>query len=145
MSPLAARTDPYVGARFFVEIDGLTHAGFTECSGLEARTEIFEYKEGGLNEYTHKLPGRTTFANLKLKWGMTDSRELWQWYQDVIRGRIERKNLSVVLYNSEQTEVRRWNLRAAYPVRWIGPEFAAAADAVSIETLELAYHGFEEQ
>jgi phage tail-like protein len=47
-----------------------------------------------------------------------------------------------VLYNSVQEEVRRWNLREAYPCKWIGPAFSAAAPAVSIETLELAHHGF---
>jgi len=145
MPDLGSRTDPYLSSGFFVEIDGITHAGFTECTGLQVETDVFQYKEGGLNDYTHKLAGRSSFSNVVLKWGIVDDQALWSWYQDVIRGKIQRKNLSIILYDSEQSEVKRWNLREAYPVKWIGPSFNAGQQQVGIETLEIAYHGFEMQ
>lgn len=141
--PLASRTDPYLGARFFVEIEGVDQGGFTECTGLQAEVELTDYQEGGNNGYVHKLAGRTKFTNVVLKRGVTDSSELWDWFQDVSRGQIERKDVSVVLYNSELEEVRRWNLREAFPSKWVGPAFNATTPAVAIETLELAHHGFE--
>ena len=141
--PIADRTDPYLGSHFFVEIDGVDQGGFTECTGLQVETEVMDYPEGGNNGFIHKLPGRTKFSNVVLKRGTTDSGALWQWYQAVTQGQVERKDVSVVLYNSVQEEVRRWNLREAYPVKWGGPAFNATAPAVAIETLELAHHGFE--
>jgi phage tail-like protein len=141
--PLATRTDPYLGARFFVEIDGVDQGGFTECTGLQAEVEVTDYQEGGNNGYSHKLVGRTKFTNVVLKRGVTDSSDLWDWFQSVSRGEIERKDVSVVLYNSVQEEVRRWNLREAFPAKWVGPAFNATTPAVAIETLELAHHGFE--
>ena len=141
--PLAHRTDPYLGARFFVEIEGVDQGGFTECTGLQAEVEITDYQEGGNNGYIHKLAGRTKYTNVVLKRGVTDSTDLWDWFQDVSRGQIDRKDVSVVLYNSEQEEVRRWNLREAFPSKWVGPAFNATTPAVAIETLELAHHGFE--
>jgi len=141
--PLASRTDPYLGARFFVEIDGIDQGGFTECTGLQAEVEVTDYQEGGNNGYVHKLVGRTKFTNIVLKRGVTDSSDLWDWFQDVSRGEIERKDVSVVLYNSVQEEVRRWNLREAFPAKWVGPAFNATTPAVAIESLELAHHGFE--
>lgn len=141
--PLASRTDPYLGARFFVEIEGVDQGGFTECTGLQAEVEITDYQEGGNNGYIHKLAGRTKYTNVVLKRGVTDSTDLWDWFQDVSRGQIDRKDVSVVLYNSEQEEVRRWNLREAFPSKWVGPAFNATTPAVAIETLELAHHGFE--
>jgi phage tail-like protein len=141
--PLASRTDPYLGARFFVEIDGVDQGGFSECTGLQAEVEVTDYQEGGNNGYIHKLVGRTKFTNVVLKRGVSDSTDLWDWFQNVSRGQIERKDVSVVLYNSEQTEVRRWNLREAFPAKWVGPAFNATTPAVAIETLELAHHGFE--
>jgi phage tail-like protein len=141
--PLASRTDPYLGARFFVEIDGVDQGGFTECTGLQAEVEVTDYQEGGNNGYVHKLVGRTKFTNVVLKRGVTDSSDLWDWFQSVSRGEIERKDVSVVLYNSVQEEVRRWNLREAFPAKWVGPAFNATTPAVAIETLELAHHGFE--
>ena len=141
--PLASRTDPYLGARFFVEIEGVDQGGFTECTGLQAEVELTDYQEGGNNGYVHKLAGRTKFTNVVLKRGVTDSSDLWDWFQNVSRGQIERKDVSVVLYNSELEEVRRWNLREAFPSKWVGPAFNATTPAVAIETLELAHHGFE--
>ncbi len=141
--PLADRNDPYLGAHFFVEIDGVDQGGFTECTGLQSEVEVLDVPEGGNNGFIRKLPGRTKFTNVVLKYGMTDSSDLWEWFQDVSRGDIERKDVSVVLYDSEQTEVRRWNLREAFPSKWVGPAFNADKQAVAIETLELAHHGFD--
>ena len=36
---MATRVDPYRGFNFLVEIDGITQAGFQECSGLDASTD----------------------------------------------------------------------------------------------------------
>jgi len=141
--PLADRNDPYLGAHFFVEIDGVDQGGFTECTGLQVEVEVTDYQEGGNNGFIHKLPGRTKFTNVVLKYGVTDSSDLWEWFQDVTRGEVERKDVSVVLYDDEQSEVRRWNLREAFPAKWVGPAFNADKQAVAIETLELAHHGFE--
>ncbi len=141
--PLASRTDPYLGAHFFVEIEGVDQGGFTECTGLQAEVEVTDYQEGGNNGFVHKLPGRTKFTNVVLKHGMIESTDLWDWFQDVSRGDFERKDVSVVLYNSEQEEVRRWNLRQAFPSKWVGPAFNTTNAAVAIESLELAHHGFE--
>ncbi len=135
--------DPYPAFMFAIEIDGITQAVFSECSGLEAETEVFEYKEGGLNTYVHKLPGRTKFANLTLKSGTADSDELWDWYKSVRQGKVERKNLSVILFDTTGTEVRRWNFSEAYPVKWTGPAFNASEGNVAIDALEIAHHGME--
>jgi phage tail-like protein len=54
---VALRLDPYLNFRFLVEIQGLIVAGFSEVNGLQAEIETFEYREGGLNDYAHRLPG----------------------------------------------------------------------------------------
>lgn len=142
MPTTAERRDPFQNFHFFVEIEGITCAGFSECSGLEISTETFEYKEGGLNTYTHKLPVRTSFGNITLKRGLTDTTELWDWYMEVVRGQVERKSLSIVQYNSKQEEIKRWDLKGAYPTKWAGPSFSLTGkNPVSIETLEIAHLG----
>src|SRR2546423_852925 len=91
------KRDVYSTYRFWVEIDSINVAGFSECSGLQVETEIFEWEEGGRNNYKHRLPGRAKFSNLVLKRGIATA-DLWSWYQDSIQGKIKRRNLSVVLY-----------------------------------------------
>jgi phage tail-like protein len=138
---LAERKDPYLSSRFLVEITGLVVGGFSEVSGLQAETEFEEIKEGGVNDYIHKLPKITKYPNLTLKRGITNSTDLWQWHQDVINGRIVRKSGSIILMDSEGNEKWRWNFIDAYPTKWTGPDLKADGSNVAIEALELAHNG----
>lgn len=139
---LAERRDPYLAFRFRVEIGGLDVGGFTEVSGLQLETEVEDYREGGVNEYVHKLPGPTRYpSNLVLKRGLTDSELLWRWYQSGILGVAPRLSGSIVLLDSAGEEKWRWNFIEAYPVRWIGPDLRAGTAEVAVETLELVHRG----
>jgi phage tail-like protein len=143
MPETGRRVDPYITSRFHVEIQGIQEAFFRECSGLEAETEVLSYEEGGMNDHPHKLPGRTKFPNVTLKRGMTDSKALWEWYSKVIDGKIERKNVSIVLYDQQGSEVKRWSFERAYPTKWVGPGIKSDENAVAIETLELVHEGMK--
>ena len=141
---MAERKDPYRNYNFVVEIDGIKQAGFSDCSGFGASTDPIEYREGGKNEATRKLPGQTKYPNITLKWGITDSRELYDWYRDIVKGKVVRKTGSIVLYDLDGiTEKVRWNFVNAWPTKWDGPDFSAKANDIAIETLELAHEGIE--
>jgi len=58
---LGIRNDPYMAFNFLVEIEGLVVGGFTEVTGLQIETVVETYREGGLNEYEHKLAGPTRY------------------------------------------------------------------------------------
>lgn len=139
---MATRQQIYSTYRFGVEIEGLTEATFSECAGLQAETEIFEWEEGGQNEYKLRLPGRAKYSNLTLKRGIATG-ALWQWYYDGTRGRVQRRDLSVILYGYTGMAEMRWNINGAIPVKWSGPIFKTGANEAAVETLELAYHGFK--
>ena len=138
----AGRTDPLLGFRFRVEIDGILVAGFSEVSGLEVQMEPEEYEEGGRNDGPHRLPTRYSSPNLVLQRGMTDSPELWEWMTSAINGRIERQNGRILLLDTVGKRARDWAFTGAYPVRWAGPDLQADQGSVAIETLELAHKGF---
>lgn len=131
----------YQTFNFAVEIEGLLVGGFSEVSGLESEVEVEEYREGGVNGYVHKLPGRTTHTNLTLQHGLTSLSTLWNWYNDTSQGSIQRKNGTIMLLDPRQIPVMWWNFRNALPVRWTGPSFSAVSDEVGIEALELAHEG----
>jgi phage tail-like protein len=134
---------PVITARFFIEIGSVFEGGFKEASGLHAEVETFEYHEGGQNTFTHKLPGRTRFHNVTLKGGMTDSLVLWNWFEDVSQGTVERRDVGIVLCDQDLNPQRRWVLRDAYPVKWVGPSLKSSENTAAIEALELAHHGME--
>ena len=137
------RKDPYTNFRFRVEIDGIEQAGFSECTGLGASIEVLQYREGGEPATVHKLPGKVNYPDIKLKWGITDSRDLYDWLNDAVKGKILRKNGSVILRDSLGDERVRWNFYEAWPSAWAGPDFNATKTEVAIETLTLVCERIE--
>jgi phage tail-like protein len=121
-----------------VEIDGIQQAGFTECSGLGSHVEVVEYREGGDVNTVRKLTGKVSYPDVVLKWGSTDSHELYDWHMAAVQGVIQRKNGSVVLCDDTGTEKTRWNFYTAWPSKWDGPSFNAKGNDVAIETLTIS-------
>lgn len=132
--------DPYAGFRFLVELGGIVTGGFSNVAGLERTTKVDDYHEGGVNDYVHKLAGVTTYPNLVLKRGLADRYELWAWHQEVIAGRIHRREVSVILVGRFGQAIR-WVFERAFPVKWTGSDLDAAAPAVVVESVELAHEG----
>ncbi|HEY93630.1 MAG TPA: phage tail protein [Dehalococcoidia bacterium] len=147
----AQRVDPFATFKFYVEVGDITEAAFTECSGLEMSTEVFEYVEGGLNEYVHKMPVRTKVSNVTLKRGFATSNELYDWYremEDALRqgkGFTFRQVTITLRSTVNQDDLMRWTLDKAFPVKWTGPSFKTDEAAVAIETLVFAHHGIRVQ
>jgi phage tail-like protein len=138
----AARLDPYPSYLFRVELDGITQAHFRECTGLNSSVEVIENPEGGRGQ-VGKLPGRIKYGNITLKWGRTDSTELYEWHRTALQGTIQRKHGSIVQLDARGDEKARWNFVDAWPTKWDGPSFNAGASELSVETLELAHEGVE--
>lgn len=142
MAQTGQRIDLARNFNFLVEIDGISQGGFSECSGLSSTTEVIEYREGGNNTTVLKFPGKTTYGDITLKWGITDNLDLWQWRQDVINGQVTLKTGAVVLFSLDQSqEVARWNFINAWPTKCELPTLSAKGNDIAIETLVLAHEG----
>lgn len=139
--PVGTRKDPYRSHFFLVEIDGITRAGFRECSGLDSSQDVVEYREGNDGHTTRKLPGLVKYANITLTRGLTDDAQLWEWRKKAMDGKVERKNGSIVLLDDTGTETLRWNFVNGWPTKWTGPTLNASGNEVAIETLEIAHEG----
>jgi len=139
------RQDPYRQFRFRVEIDGITQAGFSECSFADTNTDVAEYREGDESPVLRKLSGLTKFGNITLKWGITDSMDLYNWRQQVIDTGAEgaRKNLSIILVDEAGNDKARWDIIRAWPIKYDPPDFNAKGNEVAIESLEIAHEGFK--
>jgi phage tail-like protein len=139
--PTGERKDPFKQFNFLVEIDGITQAGFQEASGLDSTQDPIEYREGNDALTVHKLPGLNKYSNITLKWGVTDSVELFEWRKKAVEGKVERKNGSIVLRDDAGEEKVRWNFAEAWPTAWKGPGLNATGNAVAVEELTLAHEG----
>ena len=135
--------DPTIKFRFAVKIEGVTAGWFTECSGLSLERKTLPHPEGGVNDYTHQLPARVEQSKVTLKRGLADN-ALYTWFEKgLYDGKVERHNVSIILYSSDLSQKKQWDLDNAYPVKWSGPDFQADSNQTAIETLELVHHGLK--
>jgi phage tail-like protein len=135
-----ARQDPLRGFRFLVEIEGLTSGGFARVKGLQREIKYESYREGGVNDYEHKLFTQATYPAVILERGLA-LEDLWKWAQAAADGDIQRKNVRIRLENEAGEKVWAWQLDWAMPVKWACSDLDAASSQVAIESLEIAHHG----
>jgi phage tail-like protein len=129
----------YASTGFLAEVLGRTLGNFAAIRGLEAQVDILEYREGGINDVVHRLPGAMTYPNLVLSNGLT-SRAIEEWFS-LTRLGAERHTMTVTFMDSAGKPVRAWSFAAAFPVRWTGPVLGAGSSSVAGEELEIAHGG----
>lgn len=135
----SSNTGGHAACRFYVEIgDGgkQIQAVFTELSGLQVEMQTMEYQEGGTNTFVRRLPGPLKVGNITLKHGLTKSNEFLKWCM-----KIERKNVTVVMYDVAGQPVARWHFNKAYAVKWTGPTFTADSSGMALESVEITHEG----
>lgn len=141
---MAERVDPYRNFRFRVEINGINQAGFNECTFGDTSIEPVEYREGTDPTHPRKLSGQTKYGDVTLKWGLTDNKDLYDWFITVVeKGAIsKRKNISIILVDEEGNDKSRWNLENCWPKKFDPTDFNAKGNDVAIETLEITTESY---
>ena len=138
------RKDPYKNFNFLVEIDGMTQAGFSECSGLRLEIDVIEYREG--SEPSSAVRKAAGLAQSRRHYAQTrhhHSNQLQAWIESIAKGIVNRKNGVIILLDDERKPVVRWKFFNAFPRKWEGPVFAAKGTDVAIETLTLCCERLE--
>jgi phage tail-like protein len=154
--PLAVRPDPLGAYNFVVRIvvsatevtaagalDQVAAGGFSECTGLEATLQVEPFRQGGDSHGERRFPTSAAWSNLRLKRGVALSRDLWDWYEEFVRGRGRRRDGVVFLQNDLHVPMKVWRFRRGMPVRWTGPALNAGDSRLAIEELEIAHEGLE--
>jgi len=134
------RVDPFRGFRFLVEIDGITSGGFARVKGLSREVKFESYREGGMNEYEHKLVSQVAFPPLVLERGIAAD-DLWNWAQSTADGEVMRRNLRITLNDESGQAAWAWLVSSALPVKWTLSDLDGSSPNVAMESLELVHHG----
>ena len=113
------RQDPLRGFRFLLEIDGITSGGFTRVKGLSREVKYESYREGGVNEYEHKLVTQVIYPVVVLERGLALD-DLWKWAQATADGERPkaRKTLRIRLQDEAGEKQWAWQIEDALPVKW---------------------------
>jgi phage tail-like protein len=148
--------DPLVASNFFLEIDGAKVSTLTEVSGLDVEVEVVEMKQTTeAGQYViaktlgqNKVPGDITVKRIApLKIG---DDPIWKWFNDIrdkgmaIGDRAStRKNGSIVVYDTSNVEVSRWNFYNAWPMKISSDSFSATSSEAVHETITFAIEYLE--
>jgi phage tail-like protein len=104
------------------------------------KVDAISYREGGQSQVVHRIPGRVEYADITLRYGLTLSMELWNWLMTGVKGKVERKNVSIAMLDSDGvSEVLRWNLVNAWVAEWRGAVLDALGHQVAIESITLVF------
>ncbi|MGK7872175.1 MAG: phage tail protein [Xenococcaceae cyanobacterium] len=144
-TPTGTRVDPYRAYNFKLYIDN-AEAHFSQCSGLGIRIPVLSYPEGGNTGVIYRLPGQAEYSDVTLRYGLTDSIDIWKWLTDIMGGKVVRKNVSIAVMKTQgprAEEAMRWNLLNAWPTEWRGAPLDALCQEVAIETLTLVFEKLE--
>lgn len=122
----------------------LCEAAFSECTGLEISAPPKTIREGGNNAGPVHLAGPVSYGTLALKRGMSESFDLWTWFDDVHRdaGRHQRAECEVEVRTPDRSATAySLRLTGCQPVKIKAPDLNAMEGGVAIEEIEIAYEG----
>lgn len=146
--PVTAR--PFTTFNFRVRIERggepLCNAAFSECSGLEMTMEPETRREGGNNVTEYQMVGAVSYGQVTLRRGMTETYDLWGWFDQVnqpqgyrTRARTVVEMLSSEGEGGQSSPDVRFTLRKCLPVKLSAPDLNASEGGVAIEELQIAY------
>ena len=123
------RQDPLRGFRFLVEIEGIASGGFARVKGLSREIKHESYREGGVNEYEHKLVTQVSYPVVVLERGLALD-DLWKWAQAAADGDVKRRTIWIRLQNEANERTWAWQIENAIPVKWTASDLDAQGSPV---------------
>ncbi len=132
--------DPAVNIVYRCTIDGLIPLGmWTKIEGLGLEYQLTEYREGGVNGYTHKILGPCKYSNLRLSRPVDSTSDLLMTWLQSNMVHVVPQTMAISPMTMAGDEITTWNLSGVVPVKWTGPSLDIMSNNVATETLELTY------
>jgi phage tail-like protein len=130
--------DIFRAYRFKLDIQGVSAAYFTEVSGLGVKVEAIEYRAGGDAPWVRRLPGWAKVGEVTLRYGLSRTNTLWDWFREALDGKVTPRDVSIILLGTDGVEeVSRWNLFRTWLAEWRAARLDATAASAAIETMTL--------
>src|SRR5579875_71317 len=146
------KEDPLVVNHYFLEIDGEVISQLSEVSGLDVELEVSEFAQQLPNgQYSQ----RKTFAKPKWTGEISVKRlapldatkdPLWKWFEDIRNKGMsvsalnaQRKNGSVVIYDSSMKEISRWNFTNGWPSKISQDAVTVSGNEPIFETITIQH------
>ena len=140
-----ARKVPPRNLRFRLEIDGVPLASFNELVIGAGTEHLAGHPRGADSLLAKRRAGLVKPRNVTLKVGATSSLQLSTWRAQAAAGPLpgSRQKVVIVEVDEKGTDVARYLVNGAWPVKYEGADLNADGNEVAIESLELASEGIE--
>jgi phage tail-like protein len=150
------KDDPLIGTNFFLEIDGSVISNLSGVDGLQLEIEKADVTQrlakGAYVQHVTmskpKMTGELTVKRLCPLDATSDA--LWKWFNGIRNGGMsaanrsgERKDGSIVIYDTTMTEIGRWNFYKAWPSKIAQDGFDVTKNEPVSETVTLQYEQLE--
>jgi phage tail-like protein len=148
--------DPLVASNFFLEIDGAVVSILSGVSGLDIEMSVVETTQAGKDGKQQLVKtrgnvtktGDLTITRLAASDAVND--QMWKWFDEIrktgfslaSRG-TERKNGSIVMYDSTHKEIARFNFYNAWPSKISTDALTVDSNDPVKETITLAIERLE--
>lgn len=136
--------DSAVGHSFGLEFDGIQIKAITEVTGLKMEQDVIEYKSNEAKDGKYevrKLPGRWKAGEVTLTRPLTKDNSFAKWIKDSQLGKMKdvRKGGSIVVYDYEGEEIKRYKVTNAWPKSLEVGSLKAGDTSVLTEKLVVTY------
>lgn len=135
-------TWPMPKFRFEVDLGTqLTKVAFQEVSGMDAETQIIEYRQSNNPLFsTEKMPGITKYGNVTMKRGVfVNDNSFWDWYNQISMNTIKRRTVLIKLLDEKGNITMKWQLNNAWPTKITSTDLKSDGNEVAVDTLEIAH------
>lgn len=156
-------TDPLRNFKFQFTIQrpsipGMVQMGFMAVTGLAANTPAINYREGGNNTTTRKMPGQTEFPAITCQRGIAvGTNALWQWFIEIfhvvqgggrgLAGNDFRSDMTLNVLDHPvtlgTTPIKaRFQIFNGWPSALQYTDFDAGGNALLMESMTIEHEGF---
>lgn len=135
-------TWPMPKFRFEVDLGTeLKGVAFQEVSGMDAETQIIEYRASNNPLFsTEKMPGITKYGNVTMKRGVfVNDNTFWNWYNEIKMNTIKRRVVLIKLLDEGGKVTMQWTLSNAWPTKITSTDLKSDGNEVAVDTIEIAH------
>jgi len=128
---------------YFKVIWGSTEITFQEVSGLDAETQVIEYRRDNSPVFsTVKMPGIAKNGNISMKKGVFKSDNSYlDWYNQVKANTIKRMPVTISLLDESGSPTMTWKLLNAWPTKISATDMKSDGNEIAVESIEIAHEG----
>lgn len=122
------------------DAEAICNGAFAEADGLEMTMEPTTIREGGGNGRQIHLAGPVSYGQLTLKRGMSDSLDLWDWFERLqTEPNLRAEGEIRMMAPDRKTTNVVYVLRGCLPVMLKGAALNATDGSVAVEEMQIAF------